>query len=128
MFLGGNSIWTDLHALKEEEIEEIAALIRRYKSVARDITEAYPLVRGFNGASPEIHEKLDPETGRGIVVFFTREPVDLVYCTQVLARVSEVSGADEWQVLANGRLKLWVSLGQNEARIVFCGAQTFDSL
>jgi alpha-galactosidase len=122
MFLGGNYIWSDLFVLTKEEIAEIAALIGRYKKVARDVTEAYPLVRGFNGASPEIHEKLNPETGRGIVVFFTREPVDLVYCTQPLAGIAGVSGAEEWQSLADGRLKLRVSLGQNEARIVFCGA------
>jgi alpha-galactosidase len=121
MFLGGNYIWSDLYVLTEEEIEEIAALISRYKRVALDVTEAYPLVRGFNGASPEIHEKLNPKTGRGMVVFFTREPADMVYCTQPLAEISGVSGAEEWQVLADGRVKLRVSLGQNEARIVFCG-------
>jgi hypothetical protein len=78
-------------------------------------------VRGFNGASPEIHEKISARTGRGIVVFFTREPVEEIYCTQPIPGEPQVYGADEWTVLKNRRIRLKVSLGQNEARIVFFG-------
>jgi alpha-galactosidase len=119
LYLGGNGSWGDLHSLQAEEIEELARGIAAYKKVRQDVTLAYPRVTGFIGASPEIHEKLNPETGRGLVAFFTREPVEAEYCTQVLEREAAVQGADEWERLPNGRYRLRLSLKQNEARTVF---------
>jgi alpha-galactosidase len=119
LYLGGNGIWGDLHSLNAEEIEELAKGIAEYKKVREDVTLAYPQVTGFIGASPEIHEKLNPETGRGLVAFFTREPIKAEYCTQVLNRKAVPRGADEWEALPNGRYRLRLSLKQNEARTVF---------
>jgi alpha-galactosidase len=117
--LGGNGIWGDLQSLSEEDIGELASCLSRYKKVAGDVTEAYPLVRGFTGASPEIHEKINLKTGKGLVAFFTREPVRETYVTQPLPADPLISGADAWERLRDGRVKLSVSLGRNEARIVF---------
>ncbi|AEF81225.1 alpha-galactosidase [Leadbettera azotonutricia] len=117
--LGGNGIWGDLQSLTAEEIEEMASTINRYKKVAGDVTEAYPLVRGFNGASPEIHEKINSKTGKGLVAVFTRESVNEIYVTQPLTRNPIITGADKWERLGDGRIKLFFSLDRNEARIVF---------
>jgi alpha-galactosidase len=117
--LGGNGIWGDLHSLSEEEIQEIASVIGEYKKTAHDVTEAYPRVSGFIGASPEIHEKINPKTGGGLIAFFTREPVETVYVTQPLEHIPEVIGADRWEVLAGGRLKFTLGLPRNGAGLVF---------
>ncbi|MDR1176235.1 MAG: alpha-galactosidase [Treponema sp.] len=119
--LGGNGIWGDLHSLSGADIEEISFCVNSYKRVARDVTEAYPVVSGFIGASPEIHEKINPETGMGLVAFFTGEPVDVVYCTQALDTIPSVSGADEWEKLESGRVKICMKLKRNDARLVFFG-------
>jgi alpha-galactosidase len=119
LYLGGNGIWGDLHSLEEAEIHELAQGIARYKRVSRSVTEAYPRVSGFIGASPEIHEKIDPKTSRGLVALFTREPIDVVYCTQFLEKDAVVYGADEWSRLEDGRMKIRVSLKRDEARTVF---------
>jgi alpha-galactosidase len=117
--LGGNGIWGDLLSLSDDDIAEIASCVGKYKKVARDVTEAYPVVSGFIGSSPEIHEKINPKTGSGLAAFFTREPIDVVYCTQPLDRVPAVSGADEWERLEGGRLCIRMKLKQNDARLVF---------
>jgi len=117
--LGGNGIWGDLHSLSDSEIEETALVLNEYKKVAKDVVEAYPRVSGFIGASPEIHEKINPQTGGGLIAFFTREQIDTVYVTQALEYLPEVIGADGWEVLEGGRLKIAVKLPQNGARLVF---------
>ena len=117
--LGGNGIWGDLHSLSSEDIGEIASIIGEYKKVAKDVTEAYPRVSGFIGASPEIHEKINPKTGRGLVAFFTREPVDAVYVTRPLEYMPDIIGADGWEALKDGRLKIAMKLDTNDARLVF---------
>jgi alpha-galactosidase len=119
LFLGGNEIWGDLQSLADEEVDELGSLILRYKRVAGDVTESYPLVKGFNGASPEIHEKINQKTGRGIVVIFTREPVHGIYVTQPLSKNPNITGADIWEYLPDGRIKLSFSLGPDEAGIIF---------
>jgi alpha-galactosidase len=121
LYLGGNGIWGDLRSLEEPEIEEIAQGIGLYKKFAPDITAAYPRVSGFIGASPEIHEKINPRTGRGMVAFFTRAAAIIVYCTQVLDREPAVYGADAWVQLADGRIKITVFLKEDEGRAVFLG-------
>ncbi|MDR1446088.1 MAG: hypothetical protein LBI90_04225 [Treponema sp.] len=57
----------------------------------------------------------------GLVAFFTREPVDVVYCTQALDMIPSVSGADEWEKLEGGRVKICMKLKQDDARLVFFG-------
>ncbi|MCL2248236.1 MAG: alpha-galactosidase [Oscillospiraceae bacterium] len=124
LVLGGNGIWGDLHSLTEEEIKLFADTLEKYKQVADDVTNAYPKHQGFTGASPEVYEKINHKTGRGIVVFFTREPTVAVYYTNPSdVKYGNVDGADASKVLADGRLRLEVSLGQNESRIVFIGGQ-----
>ncbi len=117
--LGGNGIWGDLQSLSGEEVEELSSCIRRYKRVAKDVTESYPRGSGFIGASPEIHEKIDPKTGRGLIAFFTRESMEVAYCTQPLERMASVHGADRWERIDDNRLKITMKMSRNDARLVF---------
>jgi alpha-galactosidase len=121
LYLGGNGIWGDLPSLSKDDIREIAEGVTRYKKVARDVTEAYPRITGAIGASPEIYEKINPVTGRGLVSVFTRAPVTFTYITGPLDADTTVCGADDWIRLDNRRIKLTLSLGKDESRAIFFG-------
>jgi alpha-galactosidase len=121
LVLGGNGIWGDLLALDEADLEYLSEQLSNYKGVAEAVTRAYPRVRGFIGSSPEVHEKLDPETASGLVAFFTVTPGAVTHLTQPmeLARLQELRGADHWERTPEGRLKITVTLERNDARVVY---------
>ena len=77
LVLGGNGIWGDLCALTGDDVALISEGIADYKRVRHSVTRAYPRVIGFAGSSPEIHEKIETESGSGVVVFFTVAPGDV---------------------------------------------------
>ncbi|HEY5586527.1 MAG TPA: alpha-galactosidase [Ruminiclostridium sp.] len=119
--LGGNGIWGDLLSLSDEDILLYSSTLNRYKEVARSVTESYPIAKGFIGSSPEIYEKIDHEKAKGIVCFFTRAKGTYTYITDKI-RVegfSNIFGADHFEVTHDGRLKITVILGTDDARIVF---------
>ena len=75
LILGQNGIWGDLPAVSPEGIKCINAILTRYKTIRDDMTESSPFLTGAVGTSPEIHEKISAETGKGAVVLFsTRLP------------------------------------------------------
>ncbi len=119
--LGGNGLWGDLLSLSQDEIQFIGSQVDLYKQVADGVTRAYPRVSGFPGSSPEIHEKIDLQSGSGLVAFFTVSPGKVTYYTQSLnpTRIVEVIGADAWQWVDGGRLKIMVELAQDDARLVY---------
>jgi alpha-galactosidase len=121
LMLGGNGLWGDLPALSEEEIAFISEQMTLYKQVRQAVTRAYPRRIGFAGSSPEIHEKLDPATASGLVAFFTVTPGAITHITQPLdpAKLGQVVGADAWEWVEGGRVKLIVTLERNDARVVY---------
>ncbi len=118
--LGGNGIWGDLVGMSEEEVSSLGAQLTRYKSIAQAATNAYPKVTGFPGSSPEIHEKIETQTGRGLITLFTVKNGKFTYVTQPLQNMESlrVEGADAYEILPNNRLKLTVDLERNGARVV----------
>ena len=71
MILGQNGIWGDLPSVSESGVDLYNLLLGKYKAVRDDITRTQPVRRGFVGCSPEIHEKIAADTGRGAVVCFS---------------------------------------------------------
>ncbi|RYG37898.1 hypothetical protein EON81_05255 [bacterium] len=123
LVLGGNGIWGSLPELTSEDRAWWFENLEAYKKVRLGATRAYPRVIGEPGTSPEIHEKIDPDSGVGLVCFFTVTKGTFEHVTQALLAVEPtVTGADEWRVLPNGRLWLKVSLPEQGARVVFIGA------
>ena len=120
LVLGGNGIWGDLLSLSDDDIAVFAEQLALYKRVRDCVVGAYPRVCGFIGANPEIHEKLDPAAGGGLISFFNKTGGVYEHLTQPLdaARVAEVVGADDWRVEA-GRLLITVKLAPNESRVVY---------
>jgi len=70
LVLGQNGIWGDLLRLSEEGIARFGAALAAYRQVREDITRATIRRTGAVGGSPEVYEKIDPDTGRGVVSVF----------------------------------------------------------
>ena len=120
LMLGGNGIWGDLPALSAEDRDFWASGLADYKRVAPAAQRAPDRLRGFIGSSPEIHEKVDPRTGVGLLAFFTVNPAEITHLTQPLVRPpARVRGADAWEVLPDGRVRLLIKLDRDGARSVF---------
>ncbi|MBN1559331.1 alpha-galactosidase [candidate division KSB1 bacterium] len=70
LILGQNGIWGDLPSISEQGIQTFKETMDLYKQVKYDITSAPPVRKSRIGGVPEIHEKINPETGKGAVVLF----------------------------------------------------------
>jgi alpha-galactosidase len=121
LVLGGNGLWGDLPGLSIEDLAFWHTHLSDYKRVAQGVTRAYPRQQGFTGSSPEVYEKVDPETSSGIVVFFSVTPGETKYCTQPLDpdQLETVKGADRWSLKEDGRIELVVKLDKDGAKVVF---------
>ena len=107
LVLGGNGLWGDLPALGAEDRDFWSRSLADYKRVAPAAQRAPDRMRGFIGASPEVHEKVDPQTGAGLLAFFSVNQAEIIHLTQPLVRPPvQVRGADAWEVLPDGRVRL----------------------
>ena len=70
LVLGQNGIWGDLPEVSPEGVKRFGEVLAQYKKVRDDVTRAYPVVYGTPGDLFEVHEKIDPETGRGLISVF----------------------------------------------------------
>lgn len=125
LVLGGNGIWGDLLELTQEDVDFWAENLADYKRVAASVCQAVPIVRGWIGSSPEVHEKIVPSAACGLLSFFTVNEGTFTYVTQplTLENLAEVKGADAWETLPGGQIKLSVHLERDEARTVFLFAR-----
>ena len=124
LILGQNGIWGDLPAVSSEGVERIGSILRRYKRVREDITRSDPLVTGGVGSSPEIHEKIWAQTGKGVVVLFATAKGKFSYVT---ARQPHKKYWAAGQVTVdydrNGRAVLEADFASPGAVIVFFGSE-----
>lgn len=127
MMTGQHGIWGDLAAVSPSGIELLRTIIDRYKDVARDAVRARSLRRGLVGGSPEIHEKVLDNTGRGVVVLFAPHRGTYRYTTA--ARVHRRIGWDSSSgpnsvsisLLPDGRADIAVTLDTDGAAMIFFG-------
>jgi len=124
LILGQNGIWGDLLGVSPAGVALFGKWLGVYKQVRDDITSSVMVRIGSPGGSPEIYEKVNPKTGRGVVVAFastagafdyvTRHPVsdDAVATTGVEVRHD-----------ARRRAVLRFDFDGTGARFVFFGAR-----
>lgn len=86
LVLGQNGIWGDLLRLSEEGIARFGAALGAYKQVRNDITRATLARTGTVGGSPEVYEKIAPDTGRGVVSVFAGARGTYTYLTHAPVR------------------------------------------
>ncbi len=125
LILGQNGLWGELLAVSPEGVDYIADVLAHYKQVRDDITRAPPIVVGEPGGSPEIHEKIDPTTGRGAVVLFANAGGRYVYVTQ--REPSQITwhtgGPVGIRYDAQGRAVIEAEFTEPGARVVFFGVE-----
>jgi alpha-galactosidase len=119
LVLGGNGIWGHLSVLTEEETSFWKKQLSFYKQ-ARDAAAAVPArVTGVVGSSPEIHEKIDRESGKGVLVFFTCISGTFEHIAGPFTAKPNIINADTVEDLGDGFLRITVNLERNSARTVF---------
>ena len=122
LVLGFGGIWGDLPGVSEEGKKLIGALVGRYKQVRDDAVEASPVRSGPVGGNPEVHEKINPRTGHGILVLFSSVEGEYHYVTT--NRVAREHWADERatvSMLADGRAHVIVKFpGRHGGASIVC--------
>jgi alpha-galactosidase len=81
LMLGQNGIWGEILPLPAEDVSFFHTQISNYKLVRADVTASTLVKTGEAGDSHEIYEKINPETGRGIVVIFANHKGNYQYIT-----------------------------------------------
>ena len=71
LILGQNSIWGEILKTSPEGVVLFHDILDKYKQVRNDVVAASPVHTGRPGDTPEIYEKINPETGKGVVIIFT---------------------------------------------------------
>jgi hypothetical protein len=135
LVLGQNGFWGDLPAVSEEGVARIGRTLDAYKQVRDDMARAFPVRSGAIGAVPEIHEKIDPDTGRGgVVVFYSYKspwhrddspsfPGRFTYVTEAVpSRTVWHNEGVRVTFDAAGRAVIEAEFDRPGARIVFFGA------
>lgn len=124
LLLGQNGIWGDLLALSEEGVTLFGETMRRYRLVADAITRAPPRRWGPVGGSPEIHEKIDPGTGRGAVAVFSGVPGRYTWITQSSVADGHWAFAGvEVSRDPDGRGRLEIRFDEPGGKVVFFGVE-----
>ena len=122
LILGQNGFWGDLLALPDEGAQRIRVWIDAYKKVRDDVTAAGAVRVGDVGGSPEVYEKINPATGRGVVVVFAAARGRYEYVTR--AAVADMFYATEGVSVrkdARNRAMLDVVFAKPGAQMVFFG-------
>jgi alpha-galactosidase len=124
LILGQNGIWGDLPSVSGPGVAYIGSVLARYKQVRDDITESDPVVTGVVSGSPEIHEKISANTGRGAVVVFATRPGTYQYITS--HKVTNEHWASDGVTVAQdseGHAKIEAKFEKPGAKILFFGVQ-----
>jgi alpha-galactosidase len=125
LVLGQNGVWGDLLSVSKEGVKRFGDTLRLYKQVRDDITLADPVRSGITGGSPEVHEKINPETGRGVVVVFASVAGSYSYVTstRVSKNYRSVTGDVTVSLLKNKTARLDLRFEKPGARMVVFGVK-----
>ncbi|MFD2614320.1 alpha-galactosidase [Paenibacillus gansuensis] len=122
LVLGHNGIWGDLSVVSDEGITHMRRWLDLYKQVRGDITASTIKLTGTVGGSPEIYEKINPHTGRGVVSLFAGSPGRYSFVTEYpVDRSFAASEGAEVSFDAEGHAKIDVTFNETGARMVLFG-------
>jgi len=124
LILGQNGIWGELLAISDDGVKLFGDLLGTYRKVRDDITAASPVRTGDVAGSPEVHEKINPATGRGAVVIFSSAAGKYTYVTANKADAKRrCTGAASVKTDAAGRAVIEATFKKAGAEIVFFGVE-----
>ena len=123
LILGQNGIWGDLPAVSPEGRARFAEVLGKYKSVRDDITAEAAIKTGITGSGFECYEKINSQTGKGVVCVFATVRGTFHYITEKKV-VSEVWCSVPANVahLENGTARIEVTFSQPGAAMIFFDA------
>jgi len=124
LILGQNSIWGEIIKTSPEGVTLFNDILGRYKQVRGDALAASPVVWGNPGDTPEIWEKINPETGKGVVVIFANSKGNFSYITKnkVVADSWNTEGTTV-RMGIDGHAKIEASFHKASAAIIFFGSK-----
>jgi alpha-galactosidase len=122
LVLGPNSVWGEILKTSTQGVNLFNEILTKYKLVRNDVAAASPVHIGNSGDTPEIFEKINPETGKGAVVIFANGRGSFSYITK--HRVNGIlwkSEGSDVKIDAGGYARIEVSFNEASAAIVFFG-------
>lgn len=125
LVLGQNAIWGEILTTSQDGVARFNEVLTRYKQIRGDIALASPVRVGRPGDTPEIYEKILPETGKGVVTVFANEPGVYRYLTanEVQTPIWHNDGV-EVQRYEDGHAEITASFAKEPAaRIIFFGVE-----
>jgi len=124
LILGQNGIWGEILKISPEGTKLAGDVINRYKQIRDDITLSLPLCYGLPGESVEIHEKINPLTGKGAVVIFGIRKGEINYITN--AKVDVKHWQNEGVSVSfdeKGRAIIHATFTETNAKMIFFGVE-----
>jgi alpha-galactosidase len=124
LILGQNGIWGDLPSISDSGINLFSEMLGHYKQVRDDITESSPVVSGTVSCTPEIHEKINEKTGRGVIVIFGNPAAGHKMYYVSKNRVDKrIWSSDDVSVMFDkeGRAVITFEFKDDAAKIIFFG-------
>lgn len=86
------------------------------------MTETSMIRDGAVGGSPEVYEKINPETGRGAIILFSSHAGKYSYISSAKVNNNQWKTRDtEVKLLPSGQVKIDATFNTAEAKIVFFG-------
>jgi len=82
LVLGSNSIWGEILKTSKQGVDLFQLVLGKYKQIREEVAAASPIHTGNSGDTPEIFEKINPETGKGVVVIFANDKGKFTYLTK----------------------------------------------
>lgn len=122
LVLGQNGIWGDILKTSPEGVALFHDILDKYKQVREDVAMASPLHTGNPGDTPEVFEKINPKTGRGVVVIFANDDGRFFYITKhvVADKYWNTNGA-KVTIGTGGYAKINAVFKEPSAAIIFFG-------
>jgi len=124
LILGQNGIWGDLPGISKEGVDFFNKSLGYYKQVRNDMTETAMIRNGAVGGSPEVYEKINPETGKGAVVVFSSHAGSYSYITKMSPdqKIWKTDGVD-LSFDSEGHAVIKTNFTKAEAKIIFFGVE-----
>ncbi|MGI4792468.1 MAG: hypothetical protein ACRYFS_26875 [Janthinobacterium lividum] len=121
----GDLIWGDLLSVSPDGVSRFGEALAYYKQVRGDITQAALRRTGEVAGSPEVYEKINAETGRGVVSAFASAPGRYVYMTEAQpAPAFWHSPGARVTLDAAGHAKIEMVFTEPGAKVIFFGVLT----
>lgn len=124
LMLGQNAIWGEILKTSPEGVALFDDVLGRYRQVRDDVTAASPVRVGRPGDTPEIYEKINSQTGKGIVAIFANSSGVFSYVTRhIVANPIWHNDGVTVEMGGDGHATISAEFREASARIVFFGAK-----